>query len=296
MAKPTLSVSPHLLLVLAQLAWAGNAIAGRIAVGVVPPISLAFWRWLVAVLLLVPFALPAVIAERHQIIRQWKLLFVLGVTSVTSYNTLLYLALTTSTAINTTLVTSTMPVAIVALSWLWLGIRLRRLQVLGVALSLAGVVLVIARGEWRLLASLTLEPGDVWALAAMATWSVFSVLLRRYPPGLSAKALLFVQVLLGLVALVPIYLVELASVGGFEPSSRAILLILFVAIFPSLFAYGFWNIGVGKLGPQLSGLYINLTPVFTAIMGAALLGEPVAWFHALGLGLIISGIVAVTKG
>jgi drug/metabolite transporter (DMT)-like permease len=288
-------LSPYLLMILPPLFWAGNAVVGRAAVGELPPIALAFWRWLFAFLLLLPIGVPRILAQKALVRRQWKLLCLLAVSSVTAYNTFLYIALTTTTAINATLVSAAIPVAIVGLSWAWTGERVSMRQGAGILLSLAGVLLVIARGEVQALLSLSLHVGDLWALAAVGSWAVFSVLLRRHPTGLDAFALLTVQVGLGLVFLSPLYLIELASGARMILTPRSLGLIAYVAIFPSAVAYGFWNRGVAELGASIAGQYTNLIPVFTAVLAALLLGESFHWFHSAGLVLIFGGIWLATR-
>lgn len=286
--------SPHLLLLLTQLFWAGNAIAGRFAVGEIPPVALAFWRWVLALLILAPFALPRVVAQRRTIARHWPFLALMALTSVAMYTAFLYLALISSSAVNITLIAASTPVVIVLLAWLWLGARPGRLQLLGVLVSLAGVLLVIARGNPLSLVSFHLNDGDLWVLGAVAGWAIYSVLLRRHPLDMHPLALIFTLGALGLLWMFPAYLAELFLVGGFSLTLSTAGLIVFVAIFPSLLAYAFWNRGVISLGPQKAGLYLNLVPVFTGILGALLLGEPLFWFHGAGMALIFLGIWAVS--
>ena len=289
-------LSPYLLMILPPLFWAGNAVVGRAAVGELPPIALAFWRWLFAFLLLLPIGLPRILAQKALVRSQWKVLCLLALFSVTAYNTFLYIALTTTTAINATLVSAAIPVAIVGVSWAWSGETVSWRQGSGILLSLAGVLLVIARGDIQALLSLSLHVGDLWALTAVASWAVFSVLLRRHPTGLDAFALLTVQVGLGLAFLSPLYLVELASGARMILTPHSLGLIAYVAIFPSAVAYGFWNRGVAELGASIAGQYTNLIPVFTAVLAALLLGESFRWFHSVGLLLIFGGIWLATRG
>jgi len=286
--------SPYLLMLLPPLFWGGNAVAGRMAAGLVPPLSLAFWRWLFAFLILLPFGLPRVLAQKETVVRHWKLLCLLAASSVTAYNSFLYVALTTTTAVNATLVSAAIPVAIVSLSWLWFREGVWPRQAAGILLSLAGVLMVIARGELQTLLSLSLHAGDLWALAAVASWSLFSVVLRRYPTGLDSLALLTVQVGVGTLFILPLYLAELALGGGFALSWTAAGLISYVAVFPSLVAYGLWNLGVVRLGAGTAGLYVNLIPVFTALLAIPLLGESFRWFHGAGMVMIFAGIWLAT--
>jgi len=286
--------SPYLMMLLPPLFWGGNAVAGRMAAGLVPPLSLAFWRWLFAFLLLLPFGLPRVLGQMDKVRRHWKLLCLLSLSSVTAYNSFLYVALTTTTAVNATLVSAAIPVGIVALSWLWFREGVGPRQGAGIMLSLAGVLLVIAHGDLAALLSLSLHGGDLWALAAVASWSLFSVVLRRYPTGLDSLALLTVQVGLGTLFILPLYLGELAFGRSFDLTWTATGLIAYVAVFPSLVAYGLWNVGVVRLGASTAGLYVNLIPVFTALLAIPMLGESFHWFHGVGMLLIFAGIWLAT--
>jgi drug/metabolite transporter (DMT)-like permease len=282
-------------MLLPPLFWAGNAVAGRIAVGQLPPIALAFWRWLFALLLILPFGLPRVIAQWNGIRRRWRILAMVALFSVTAYNTLLYVALTSTTAVNATLVSAAIPVAIVLLSRLWLGEPVGLRQSAGIGISLAGVVLVIARGDPHSLLALGLQPGDRWVLAAVVSWAIYSVLLRRHPTDLSPLALLTVQMVLGWLFLLPLYLWELTTGQVFLLTWQSAGLIAYVAIFPSILAYHFWNQGVASLGANLAGQYTYLIPIFTALLAALLLGEAFRWFHAAGLVAIIGGIRLAAK-
>jgi drug/metabolite transporter (DMT)-like permease len=288
-------LSPAVLMVLPPLFWAGNAVAGRLAVGQLPPIALAFWRWLFALLLILPFGLPRVIAQWNEIRSRWKILAMVALFSVTAYNTLLYVALTSTTAVNASLVSAAIPVAIVLLSRLWLGEAVGLRQSAGIAISLAGVVIVIARGEPDNLATLGLRSGDFWVLAAVVSWAIYSVLLRKHPSRLSPLALLTVQMMLGWLFLVPLYLWELTTGQVASLTWQSVGLIAFVAIFPSILAYHLWNQGVAKLGANLAGQYTYLIPVFTALLAVLFLDEAFRWFHAAGLVAIVGGIRLAAK-
>lgn len=282
--------SPAVIMILPPLFWAGNAIAGRMAVGQLPPIALAFWRWLFALLIILPFGLPKIVAQWDEVRRRWRILAPVALFSVTAYNTLLYVALTSTTAVNATLVSAAIPVAIVLLSRLWLGEKVGLRQSAGIVISLAGVVLVIARGDPGNLRRLGLQAGDVWVLAAVASWAIYSVLLRRHPTNLSPLALLTVQMSLGWLFLIPFYLWELTTGQAFVLTIQNAGLIAFVAIFPSILAYHLWNQGVASLGANLAGQYTYLIPIFTALLAVFFLDEAFRWFHAAGLIAIIGGI------
>jgi len=283
-------LSPYLFTILPPLFWAGNAIAGRAVVGAVSPITLAFIRWCLAFLLLLPFGWPRLRGCAEIIRKRFGLLATLSILSVSAYNTLLYVALTTTTAINATLVGSVMPMIIALLSWLILRERLSLRKLAGILLSLIGVLFVVCRGDLATLLGLEMHRGDLIMMAATLSWSLYSVLLRRYPTGLDPVALLTIQVALGIAFLAPFALWERLDGGLLIWSKPALVSLAYVSIFPSLIAYYFWDRGIARLGPTVAGLYTYLLPVFTALMAVALLGESFRWFHSTGAALIIAGI------
>ncbi len=283
-------LSPVMMLLLASLFWAGNTVIARGVVGEVPPFALSFWRWLLALVILLPVGVRPVRAQWPLVRRQLPLLAALAATSVAAYNTLLYLALQTTTAINATLVASSMPVMIILLSWLWLGERAGPAQLAGVLLSLAGVLAVIADGDLGVLAAFRFQSGDMWVLAAVFSWAVYSVMLRRHPTGLTPMALLTVLVALGVPFILPFYLWEMAQGLGFAVTPSTIAVMLYMGLFPSVLAYYFWNEGVAAVGANTAGLYAYLMPIFTALLAVLFLGEALRWFHIIGLALIVVGI------
>ncbi len=291
----SLLASPYAFLVLPPLFWSGNAVLARAAVGAVPPFTLSFWRWAIALLILLAVAWPRLVDQRHVVRRHWRLLLALAVSSVTAYNTLLYLALQTTTAINVTLVGSVMPVTIVALSWAWLGERLGPLQAVGMAVSLLGVLLVISDGRPASLLELRVRAGDGWVLLAMASWSVYSVLLRRHPVPMDPVAQITVLVLFGLPFILPLYLWEVAqgTVMPLTPGNMAV--VGYAALFPGVLAYYFWNRGVAGVGAGVAGQYTYLVPILTALLSTLFLGETVRWFHLVALAFIFSGIALANR-
>lgn len=287
--------SPYAFLVLPPLFWAGNAVLARSAVGAVPPFTLSFWRWALALLILLTLALPRVLEQWHLVRRYWRTLLALAVTSVASYNTLLYLALQTTTAINVTLVASVMPVSIVALSWAWMGERLGPVQVVGMVVSFLGVLLVISDGRPEMLLGLEVRAGDVWVLLAVAAWSIYSVLLRRHPVPMDPLAQLTVLVMFGLPFVLPLYLWELAQGMVMAPVPGNLVIVCYTAVFPGVLAYYFWNRGVAGVGAGVAGQYTYLVPILTALLSTVFLGETVQWYHLAAVALIFSGIGLATR-
>ncbi len=278
------------MLILMALFWGGNAVAGRMAAGHIPPMALAFWRWLFAMLILLPFSWRGIIRFWPEIKHRWKVLVVLSISSVTAYNSFLYIALTTTTAINATLIASAMPVIIMILAWFWLRERFNWKHALGVALSVSGVLLVVAQGNPLRLLSLQLHAGDLIVLMAALSWAFYSVLLRKAALSIDSLTLLSVQVIIGTVGIVPFYLWEYSFTGGFTVDWRNSLLIFYVALFPSVLSYYFWVRGVAALGPALAGQFSYLIPVFAALLAVLIVDESYLWHHAISFALIILGI------
>ncbi len=291
------------MLTLAPLLWAGNAVAGRMLVGSVPPLALSAMRWALALLVLLPLGWR--VFHRHaDITSRWPYLAVLGLIGVGSYNGLQYLALQTSTPINVTLILSSLPVWMLAVGYLLYGERPTRQQGWGAVLSLAGVVLVLSRGELAVLRSLRLLPGDVLMLVAIALWAGYSWMLARPPASMRGAArppwnwaeFLFVQVLFGSLwagAAAGIEAVVQPAAIHWSPGVAAGL--AYVVIGPSVIAYWCWGVGVGTVGPAVAAFFSNLTPVFAAVMSAALLGEPPRWYHVVAFALIAAGIVVSSR-
>jgi drug/metabolite transporter (DMT)-like permease len=291
-----------LLLTLPPLMWAGNAVVGRMAVGLVPPVALNFARWALALALLWPLARGAfgTPAARAQIAARWPYLAALGLLGMGSYNTLQYLALHSSTPLNVTLIAASSPVWMLGFGALLYGVRPSGREVGGAVLSLAGVALVIARGEPGRLADLQFVPGDLLMLLAIATWALYSWLLAKPPAHMQGQArpawdwaqFLGVQIAFGLVWSAAATGVEAAVAADarwhWTPWVPAIL--LFVAVGPSLVAYRCWGVGVATVGPAVAAFFANLTPVFAAVFSAALLGEAPRWFHGVAFALIVGGI------
>ncbi len=278
------------MLILMALFWGGNAVAGRMAAGHIPPMALAFWRWLFATLILLPFSWRGLVHYWPEIRHRWKVLVVLSISSVTAYNSFLYLALTTTTAINATLIASAMPVIIMVLAWFWLGERFGWKHALGVALSVSGVLLVVAQGNPARLLSLDLHKGDLIVLMAALSWAFYSVLLRKAALTIDSLTLLSVQVIIGTIAILPFYIFEYTLTGGFSVTWHNSLLIVYVALFPSVLSYYFWVRGVTELGPALAGQFTYLIPIFAAFLAVVLVGEDYMWHHAVSFVLIITGI------
>lgn len=292
---PSVRVSPYLFLVLTNLFWAGNFVVGRAVHGMIPPAGLAFWRWALAWLVLAPFALAPVRRDWPMVRRQWPMLGLMGLLSVGAFSMLLYKGLTTTTATNALLLNSTAPVLIVLAGRLWTGERVTRLQGLGIAVSLLGVLVIVLRGRMSGLIDLEFGVGDVWVMAAVSVWAIYTTLLRRHPVAVDIRTFLAITIAAGLTATVPFYLLEIAAgaTTTFTPLSAGGL--LYISLFPSLLSHAFWNRGVAAVGGNRAGQFIHLTPVFGTALAILFLGESLRSYHVAGMALILTGILVATR-
>ncbi len=284
----------YLLLVLAILFWCGNLIIGRAVHADIPPVALAFWRWLTGFMILLPFARKYLTRDWSRVQGHWWITLTLAALGIAAFNTLLYTGLQSTTAINGALLQSMMPVIIVVMSFLFFGEIVMPRQLVGIVISLGGVVTIILRGNWAQLATLALNRGDLWVLAAVVSYAAYSALLRRRPP-LHALSFLAITFGAGTVMLIPFYLWETVSVG--PPSFDRITLsaVLYVAVFPSIMAYLCFNRGVELIGANRAGLFLHLMPVFGSVLAVLLLGERFRLFHTAGIGLILTGIFLASR-
>jgi drug/metabolite transporter (DMT)-like permease len=287
------------LLTLAPLLWAGNAVVGRLVHELVQPMMLNLLRWALAFVILLPLAWR-VLRPGSAMWRQWKHFALLGLLGIGSYNSLQYLALKTSTPLNVTLVASSMPVWMLLTGGLFFGQRVSRQQVAGALLSMAGVLVVLARGQWALLVEVRLVPGDLYVLLATLAWAFYSWLLTQ--PGKAADirsdwaAFLTAQIVFGLgwsglFAGAEWALTDAQMTWGW-PLAAALL---YIAVGPAVLAYRCWGMGVQRVGPAIAGFFSNLTPLFAALLSAAFLGELPHLYHALAFGLIVGGIVVSAR-
>ena len=281
---------PYLLLTLTSLFWAGNFVLGRAVKSSIPPISLGFWRWTVAFLILLPFGIPHVRAQWPILRRNFPLLMIYGILGVLCFNTCVYIGLRSTTATNALLINSVIPVLIVLLSRFFAATVISPRQAAGIGISLFGVVTIICRANPAVLLSLKINSGDAWILLAVASWALYTFLLRRRPDNLHPLAFLTSIIAIGLLPLSLLYVGEFSRVGGFSLNAANLASVLYTALFPSVLAFIFWNQAVREVGPSRAGLFLYLMPVFGAILSTVFLGEPFQLFHLVGMVLIFGGI------
>ena len=289
-----LSPSTIVLLTIPPLLWAGNAIVGRLVREAVPPMTLNLLRWTIALLILLP--LGRALFSSGGLRSNWRRYALLGLLGIGLYNSFQYLALQSSTPINVTLVASGMPVWMMLVGALFFGAPVTRRQLGGAALSIVGVLLVLCRGQWDLLLAMRLVPGDVYMILATIAWSFYSWLLTepKDPPAERSDwaAFLLAQVIYGVLWSGSFAAGEWAlgdvAVAWSWPVAAALL---YVAVGPAIIAFRCWGAGVQRAGPSVGAFFVNLTPLFTAIMSAAFLGEAPHLYHAIAFALIVGGIV-----
>ena len=285
---------PYLLLSLSSLFWAGNFIIARAVSGIVPPFGLVFWRWFGAFLILTPFAIKLVRQDWPTLRAHWPVILGLSLVGVASFNALVYLGLQTTTALNALLLQSAMPLLIVGFGWLMFRDAVKPLQGFGIALSLIGAAAIVGRGDLGALLGLGLNVGDVLIFIAVALWSVYSVLLRKRPK-LHPLTFTYATVAVSVVTLAPLYLWESASGAPMRLDWPTIGAVAYVAIFPSILSYTFWNRGVDLIGANRAGLFIHLMPLFGSAMAIAFLGEALRLYHLVGAALILIGLVIASR-
>ncbi len=280
-----------LLLTLPPLFWAGNAVFARLLVGQVPPLALSLARWVIALAIFLPFAWSALRTHASALRAQCKDVALIGVLGVGCYNSFQYLAVQTSTAVNVTLIAASTPVFVLATGALFFGEPTRRAQWIGAGVSLAGVLMVLARGDPANLLRLSFVVGDLIMLAANLTWTLYTWLLRKRRPELPFAPFLAAQMAFGVLAIAPFAVAEsVLSPAAIHWSPTVIAVMLYVAVLPSIVAYSVWDHGVARVGAVVPVYFANLTPVFAGVLSVLVLGELPRMYHLVGLLLIVAGI------
>jgi drug/metabolite transporter (DMT)-like permease len=289
--------SPYLLLSVTALLWSLNWVIGKAVVGTISPLALTFIRWVIAVAAMMPFAWPLIRRHWPVIRRHWKDIALLGFWGTGLHNAFAYVGLHYTTATNGVILNSSIPVMIIVTGWLVYRDTITRVQALGVAISMLGVLAVLTGGDLAVLATLTLNRGDLIVLAGMVFWAMYTVLLRLKPAELPGLALLACCGLVGVVLLAPLAAAEILFLGGevrFTPASVAAM--VYVGIFPSFVGYVFWNRAVAEVGSNVAGIFIHLMPAFGSLLAWLFLGERIRAFHLAGIALILAGVWLTARG
>ena len=282
----------YIFLLLTVTFWAGNFVVGKFAsLYEVPPFSLNFYRWFFAWLILAPFTIPEIIKKKDYIISNYKLFIVLGVTSITIFNSIVYYSLNFTQVISGVLMISTIPVMIMFFSSILKIEKTNIFQILGVICSFVGVIFIITKANFDLLVNLDFNKGDLTMVIAMLSWATYSALLKKRKHELSQLSLLEVIITFGLIFLIPIYITEYSL--GFEITLNKpfILVLIYVVLFPGLAAFICWIKGISLIGPNRSGVFLHLMPILSALMAMIIFKEKFMLYHLLGAFFILSGII-----
>ena len=280
------------LLTSASFFWSGNFFAGKIAyLSDLTPFKLGFFRWLLAMLILLPFTYSEIIKNYNYYKKNILLMTFLGFLAVTVFNSLTYISLQTTLIINSTLMASIAPVLMIGFSWLIFKTKTTILQFAGIFLSLLGAFSIILKGNINNLYNLYFTSGDIWMFTAVVSWCLYSVLLKKIDNSISQLASLQVMVILGLVFIFPLYIVENYNTSFLPTQKIDFVIIIYVAIFASIIAFFSWNKGVSIIGPNRSSLFLHLIPVFSSIWAVSFLNEKFSFFHFIGIIFILSGII-----
>ena len=287
---------PQLLLILATLLWGGNFVIGRAVAGDIPPITLAFLRWCVAFIVFLPIAYSRVKREWHMIKANWPAVIVMAITGVACFNTLVYIGVYYTTSINASLMNSSTPIIIYILSFIFLKERLSKFQLIGTALSLAGVVFILSKGSLETLLLFSFNKGDLIVLIAVFCWGVYSLLVKQYAGRLPGYSTFLVTIALGVMMLLPFTIYELMTTSVeivWSPST--IGAILYVGIIASIVAFLSWNNGVVALGANKASIYLNFIPLFATIFAVLFLDEDLLLAQLIGGLAVICGVLLANK-
>ena len=283
------------LLALSNLFWSGNWVMGRALREAFDPVALNFWRWLIALLVLAPFALPGLFAHRQAIRRNAGLLFLLALTGVVGFQSLIYLGLRSTEAVNGVLINCSGPLFILLCAWAIERERATLRQVAGMLISIAGIFVIVSRGELARLLNLELHAGDAWILLAMPVWGIYSVLLKRRPPELGGVQFLFLLSAAGVLLMLPPFLFRATHASMHMPTATQAAGVLYMGIFASVGAFICWNRGVAVVGANAAGFSLYLLPVFGTLLAIAFLGESFGAYHAAGVVTIVAGVLLATR-
>jgi len=287
----------YIFLIFATLFWSGNFIVGKAAsLFEIPPFTLNFYRWTFAWLILAPFTLKEIFQKKEYILENFKLILILGITSITIFNSIVYYSLNFTQVISGVLMISTIPVMIIFFCWIFKIEKTNSYQILGVIFSLLGVAVIVTKADLGKLLNLNFNKGDLWMVVAMFSWAMYSALLRKKKFELSQISLLQTIISAGLILLLPAYLIEMVLGYRLNIHLPFILTLSYVVLFPGLASFFFWIKGISIIGSNRAGIFLHLMPIFSTIMAILIFKEKFMTFHLIGALLIITGIILSSKG
>jgi len=283
--------SGYALLVLGVLFWAGNVIAGRAAAGVdIPPLALNFWRWVVALAVFALFFGRRTWRLRFEILSHWRFIVPFCLISSIGYNCSIYIALQKTSALQASLIQSVLPVLVLLLGLIILRNPITGHQWLGILCSVGGASLVVVRGDWAVIASLSIQEGDAWAMVAVITWAVQAFMMRWKPYTIPIMPFMTIVAVLTVIAMAPLYAWESMNINPMPFDGTSFLFMLYVGIGASFLGTTMWNEGTYRTGGARAGYFGNLYPIFTGGLAILILGETLHWYHAIGAALVFAGI------
>ncbi len=286
----------YIFLILATLFWSGNFIVGKAASFYeIPPFTLNFYRWTFAWLILAPFTLKEIIKNKKYILQNIKLILILGITSITIFNSIVYYSLNFTQVISGVLMISTIPVMIIFFSWIFKIEKTNYYQILGVIFSLLGVIIILTKANLFILLNLDFNKGDIWMVVAMFSWAIYSALLRKEKFKLSQLSLLQTIISAGLILLLPAYLIEIAMGFRLNVNLPFVLTLGYVVLFPGLASFICWIKGISIIGSNRSGIFLHLMPIFSTVLAIIIFKEKFMLFHLFGAIFIIVGIFLSSK-
>ena len=290
------NTTAYIFLFFATLFWSGNFIVGKAAsIFEIPPFTLNFYRWLFAWLILAPFTLKEILEKKKYILENIKLIMILGISSITLFNSIVYYSLNFTNVISGVLMISTIPVMIIFFSWIFKIEKTNVYQIFGVIFSLLGVVTIITKAELNLLLNLDFNKGDLWMVVAMFSWAIYSALLKKKKHELSQISLLETIISMGLIFLFPIYIIEMKMGYHMILNVPFVLTLTYVVLFPGLASFLFWIKGIAIIGVNRSGIFLHLMPIMSTILAIIIFEEKFMFYHFVGAILILTGIFLSNK-
>ena len=292
------SLKAAIFLCFASLFWSGNFVIGRFSSleNIVSPLSLAFYRWVIAFLILTPFCLQKAVKELPLLKKQPGMIFLIILTGPTLFNTLVYLGLTATTVINSLLIISTTPMLIILLNKLLYKAQTNIFQMIGIFISLIGVCYVITKGSFQNIFDSEFYFGDLFILLAVTSWALYSIFLKKNETGVSGFSFLYLSFVFTVILLFPVYLFDIFIQDNFiNIDQKTLLVIGYTGIFPSIISYMCWNTGVSLIGPNKSGPFLHLMPIFGGILAFLVFRETLEIYHYAGILSVIVGIIITNK-
>jgi drug/metabolite transporter (DMT)-like permease len=285
--------SPYLLLIAATLFWGGNFVLGKAAIGEIPPFTLAFFRWITALVILLPFTWKGLKSDYPILLQHWKSVILMSITGVVGFNTITYMALQYTTSINASLVNAFSPIIIAIFSFMLIKEKLKSIQWLGVGFSFLGLLMIVSNGSWEVVKELEFNPGDLLMILAISSWGLYSVIVKKMAGTLPSLSTFTATVIIGLIPMGFLFFLDQLAERTVAWSLPVIGILSYVALFASIASFLSWNKAVSIIGPSVASVFLNLIPIFAAILALLFLGESLSWYHLAGAALTGIGVYTV---